>query len=721
VVVLTDGRRYRGRLVRRSGVLRVEGDLRVVTAPLGHLDRVEEEPARDAAPFARLGGPVGAVDPDGPRVDPRARPVGGGRISPEGELTRTLHHPDVGTFPVRYRITELRPRWYLLEGVDRPHRVRLTTATAPAGLLHRLRARDLEPDDGAGWLEMARFGRLAGWLDRAARDLERAAADPAVDADALAAERAALAGARARAAAVAARAALDRHDVAAAEELLEPVREDLDARGRALADAVAERTAALRTARERFETLAVQAESLGEPALAGRVRAEGSGLSAAQARAVAALEPPDEPLAAAAARLRAARRYGPFLAPEALAALDLEALAAAEALLAALAAADPAGRSDLLARDLPPLEERLAYPVWEALVRGGAGRTAAPATPPRGRLEAPLPPGEAGDPAAYGLFVPPSVVPGRPAPLLVALHGQGEPLESMLAGWRGFAERHGLLLASVEYAVHAEVGYHHSWPEHRAVLAAVRDVARRYPVDPDRVFVTGHSMGGHAAWDLALSHPLRFAGAVPVIGSHFAFGERYRENAAATAIYCVDGEHDFAWPERNRDHTVAMQREGWDVTYSEYPTRGHEGFGEERPWLAVWLRARRRDPDRPELDQRIGRATDARRGWLRIDRFAIDLPEHAPTGRVGRDAVARVRAEVRDRDEVRLDVRGAAALTVFLSDRLLDLDGEVTVRLGRRVVFRGRVARSAGHMLRDWLAHGDRGLLYPASVAVQVE
>ena len=41
----------------------------------------------------------------------------------------------------------------------------------------------------------------------------------------------------------------------------------------------------------------------------------------------------------------------------------------------------------------------------------------------------------------------------------------------------------------------------------------------RFFHDGDRVFLTGHSMGGDAAWDIALAHPDLWAGAIPLVAT----------------------------------------------------------------------------------------------------------------------------------------------------------------------------------------------------------
>jgi pimeloyl-ACP methyl ester carboxylesterase len=48
--------------------------------------------------------------------------------------------------------------------------------------------------------------------------------------------------------------------------------------------------------------------------------------------------------------------------------------------------------------------------------------------------------------------------------------------------------------------------------------ALLEHAARRHRIDPDRVYVTGLSMGGYGTWALAIAFPTRFAAIVPVCG-----------------------------------------------------------------------------------------------------------------------------------------------------------------------------------------------------------
>jgi imidazolonepropionase-like amidohydrolase/predicted esterase len=54
------------------------------------------------------------------------------------------------------------------------------------------------------------------------------------------------------------------------------------------------------------------------------------------------------------------------------------------------------------------------------------------------------------------------------------------------------------------------------WNDTEGLIALLDELGRRYPIDPDRLYVTGTSMGGRGAWYLAYRHPDRFAAIAPV-------------------------------------------------------------------------------------------------------------------------------------------------------------------------------------------------------------
>lgn len=140
------------------------------------------------------------------------------------------------------------------------------------------------------------------------------------------------------------------------------------------------------------------------------------------------------------------------------------------------------------------------------------------------------------------VHVPRSYRPGQAMPLVLILHGSGGDGKRYLdhAGWAAQAEVGGFLAVAPD-GLPARPGFkadllrnpriwnsgQHDADKERsqvddlAFFGALLDtVAAHWSVDPDRVYVTGHSNGGAMAFRLAAQMTDRFAAAAPV-AAHF--------------------------------------------------------------------------------------------------------------------------------------------------------------------------------------------------------
>lgn len=87
----------------------------------------------------------------------------------------------------------------------------------------------------------------------------------------------------------------------------------------------------------------------------------------------------------------------------------------------------------------------------------------------------------------------------RPAPILMWLPGGGWRTHARSDVWSlpAFARRNGLLLASCDYRPIPGAGARHMAQDAAAAFAWLHANATRLGADPDRIFVMGHSAGGH--------------------------------------------------------------------------------------------------------------------------------------------------------------------------------------------------------------------------------
>ncbi|CAG2135083.1 S-formylglutathione hydrolase [Cupriavidus yeoncheonensis] len=141
-----------------------------------------------------------------------------------------------------------------------------------------------------------------------------------------------------------------------------------------------------------------------------------------------------------------------------------------------------------------------------------------------------------GLPMRFSVYLPPQAQAGARLPALFYLAGLTCTEETFMikAGAQRFAAEHGLVLVAPDtsprgagipgeadawdfgvgagfYVDATEAPWNQHWRMESYVTQELFDlVSRELPVDPDRVGIFGHSMGGHGALVLAQRHPQRF-------------------------------------------------------------------------------------------------------------------------------------------------------------------------------------------------------------------
>ena len=109
------------------------------------------------------------------------------------------------------------------------------------------------------------------------------------------------------------------------------------------------------------------------------------------------------------------------------------------------------------------------------------------------------------------------------------------------------------------------------------VKGLVDELCTQYPVNTNRLLVTGISLGGYGTWDLISRYPGHFAAALPVCG---AGDPQHAEDVAKTSLWIFHGERDGNVPNKM---DRAMVSRLWEldapVRYMEYPDSGHGIWG----------------------------------------------------------------------------------------------------------------------------------------------
>ncbi len=192
------------------------------------------------------------------------------------------------------------------------------------------------------------------------------------------------------------------------------------------------------------------------------------------------------------------------------------------------------------------------------------------------------------------VFEPAAAPPEGGWPLLLSLHGVHERGHDL-----SLVRRHGPPRAVDAWPdfpfllVAPQCPSGQTWSVGR--LTALLDaVAAHHPVDPDRVYLTGLSMGGYASWALAVEHPYRFAAVAPVCGGG---DPRRAGRLRRLPVWAFHGRRDPVVPvAASREMVDALRRCGAPVRYTEFPDAGHDvwtaAYGDRR--LYDWFLSHRR-------------------------------------------------------------------------------------------------------------------------------
>jgi predicted esterase len=344
------------------------------------------------------------------------------------------------------------------------------------------------------------------------------------------------------------------------------------------------------------------------------------------------------------------------------------------------------------------------------------------------------------DPAvtiAYHIGIPADAK-AEPLPLLLTLHAQGgdakEWIDMRLTELKGRAIYVLAPQAGRGGWGHSRLGYSHA-------LGPLRDAIARYPIDVDRVWIDGVSMGANGAWQIASLFPDRFAAIAPRGGApHFKIVQRgdakethlfYARNLRALPVAWTVGAKDPGLPIASvRDIKTILGGWSYDVAYKELPEGGHEWFAEETPRIMDWLATKTRVADPLEVRWTSWETIFNRAYWVEVldvtGASKVDLPVKDFEGnliekRMGLNQEMRLTAIAkRGQNRIDIDGDGVKELRLWLNDRLVDFSKPVRVTWNDRKVFEGKLEPSVKTLLDEVKRRGDPSFCYPAQVTVKV-
>ena len=178
-----------------------------------------------------------------------------------------------------------------------------------------------------------------------------------------------------------------------------------------------------------------------------------------------------------------------------------------------------------------------------------------------------------------GTFIsmPDTFDPGQKYPAILFLHGAGTRNcpPSALVGNAFF--KIGTQHEGFPFVCFAPICTGECWFDHgNQLISMVKELTALPYVDETRFYLVGNSMGGYAAWQLAMCIPDYFAAMVPICGGGMYWDARRLLNVPVWAFH--GGKDSVVHPEESEKMVDAIARRGGDAKLTIYPENGHDSW-----------------------------------------------------------------------------------------------------------------------------------------------
>lgn len=327
----------------------------------------------------------------------------------------------------------------------------------------------------------------------------------------------------------------------------------------------------------------------------------------------------------------------------------------------------------------------------------------------------------------YLVHLPPDYDPHRKYPCLLTLRAEtstNEQLERWAGKYNpklgvrtGQAIRHGYIVVSLDWKYPGQHTYEYSAAEHKVILGCMRGMLKRFSIDSDRFFITGHGAGADAAYDVAISHPEHWAGVIGIAGKIDKYPIQYiRNQHLGLNVYSVVGTKDHA--------NINASAKAWNKWLTsknfnrcmvvEYVGRLAEPFFEEFPSIMNWCDVNRRNwPDNQgcEFSCKTLRPWDSYCYFLELHGLPeanVMRPSNWPADGRGFNSL-NIEAKLSYTDKAnRFVVRPAQqgrGMTIWLSPDFVDFDKRIEIS---RSGYKETLKPSREVILEDVRRRGDR-------------
>lgn len=334
----------------------------------------------------------------------------------------------------------------------------------------------------------------------------------------------------------------------------------------------------------------------------------------------------------------------------------------------------------------------------------------------------------------YSVLLPSSYDARYSYPLIVLLHG------AWVTDWGQNIISYRRKEWAIQVAVHDRGNNRYTEIGQVDLFEVLQEIRRRYNIDQDRIYLSGHSMGGYGTWFHGTRHPDLWAAISPQAGyaDYFLYHPAMRrgravppfrrkllteasplqfaENLLHVPAYVIHGAQDEnVSVEHARRMTTRLRQLGYRFIYDENPEGGHwwgprgQYYGTEvvdKPPIYEFFQQFRRTRSPRTVRYRTTSLRYNHAYWVTIDEMDTVY------------AIAEIQAEATNANRVDIDSKNVTQFTLDLKTCPIDPHGVLTVVVNGRTAYSEPPPRSGRLTLR----RHDRGrflqILQPEDAAI---
>ena len=342
--------------------------------------------------------------------------------------------------------------------------------------------------------------------------------------------------------------------------------------------------------------------------------------------------------------------------------------------------------------------------------------------------------------STFWMYVPEDFDGQQPAPLVIVGHGGNSSMSPRRAETtansyiKAYAPTMSKDLGAIIVAPASSRGWGHIG--NSLILSTVSKVQRMMPVDPDQIYITGQSMGGHLAFRSALNLPDRFGAVSPNSGGYDFVEKKSIGNLINVPGYAIWGSTEpFGINTDNRTNAKWAEGDwaeenGLNWKFIE-KNGGHTIYIDELPAVAKFFADNPRNLYRERVYMRQGgmlfEKTWGVEGWPDHEVYHDTRPlrwnmRHwlQIEARPGEGPLT-ILANYQGENQFEITSHNVRNLSVFLHPKMVDFEKPIRVTINGNLVFDEKVTPDPNLMFELAKEFDDRGRIFHAKIDLESE